>query len=628
MRHFVLLMLLSLLLLPVDAQDGLNLPSELYVLLNEGVVERFGLGREGVSTVTAEGEFVLDFRVAPDANWMAYRTQEGLFMQNLFEADSIQQIEDDRASLPNIRGRGETMAWSNNSKALAYTTSYGGRVYFFAENAFADLTTPNLQNLLWSPDGGFLAAEDEQSVWWIFQRNGAAMNLRAAIPGANGGDWRSETEFIYAPLEGGVTILDLSSGNAQIPVIDSAEIYYLPQALSDESAVIFRGEKTAARLQQLTFSGDEIFTTEISSGDVDLTGARWSPGGFLLMAFQGGVLAQVDPTTGNVFPLPIANASAYGWGTPYPTYAVNIVLPSDAYFIAPDSNGIQQVWILSSDASQMRIVTPATLDISEFALSFDGEKLTYVSNSILWLYEIGDDTAEEWVALGINQDVAPAWSPDNATVYYRDEQGSEIGIWRVGVDAEAELFLPDDAEDVIYSKPILAGGVAAMLVTRGNELALVDTTSGAINLLGIIGSGRWQSGTELIVEGVSRNEIASGNGLYDLDANSTEQTPQLIIPLLGSLELLDYRIMPNGKIRMLVRNQDPGEVQVLDVARDGSQPSFVAAVGYLVNPRLSSDGTMLIGQRTPNGVLLLVDIATGTMNRFDVQTPVMGFMWR
>ena len=45
MRRFVLFLLLLLFLLPVHAQDGLNLPSELYVLLNEGVVQRFGLGR-------------------------------------------------------------------------------------------------------------------------------------------------------------------------------------------------------------------------------------------------------------------------------------------------------------------------------------------------------------------------------------------------------------------------------------------------------------------------------------------------------------------------------------------------------------------------------------------------------
>jgi Tol biopolymer transport system component len=628
MRRFVLFIsLLWLLLLPVYAQDGLNLPSELYVLLNEGVVQRFGLGREGVSRVTPDNEFVLDFRVAPDANWLAYRTQAGLFISNLFEIETIRQIENDRASLPTIRGRGETMAWSANSDALAYTSNYGGQVHFFNENTFADLITPNLQHLLWSPNGMFLAAADNQSVWWVFQRNGTSMNLRAAIPGANGGDWRNGTQFIYAPIEGGVTILDLSAGNLQIQILNSTDTYYLPQALPDGSAVIFRGEPTAARLQQLIFEGDTAIASEIASGDVDLTGVSWSPGGFLLMAFQSGVLAQIDPITGNVFPLPITSASAYSWGPAYPRYAVNKTLPGAAYFIAPDLGGIQQVWVLPSDGSRARTVTPARLDISEFALSYDRQKLAYVSNSALWFYELGSDSAQELLTLGINQNITPAWGPDNANIYYRDEQGSEIGIWRMNLAGETQLFLADEG-DLIYTNPNPAGGVAAMLVMRGDELALVDTTSGTINSLGIVGGGRWQSGTELIVRGFSRNEIASGNGLYALDANSTDQTPQLIVPLLGNLELLDYRIMSDGKIRILVRNRQPGEILVMDIGRDGNQATPIASVGYLVNPGLSADGTTIIGQRTPNGTLLVADIATGEMYRFDIQPPITGFVWR
>ncbi|MEO0599146.1 MAG: hypothetical protein AAF126_23755, partial [Chloroflexota bacterium] len=69
MRRLSLLIVLMLMLIavPTGAQDGLNLPSELYVLNAEGVVQRFGLGTEGVSAVTPEDAFVLDFGIAPDA---------------------------------------------------------------------------------------------------------------------------------------------------------------------------------------------------------------------------------------------------------------------------------------------------------------------------------------------------------------------------------------------------------------------------------------------------------------------------------------------------------------------------------------------------------------------------------
>lgn len=624
MRRFILFAILfSLFLLPVQAQDSLNLPSELYVLLNEGVVQRFGLGREGVARVTPESEFVLDFRVAPDANAIAYRTQAGLFISNLFDMGNVRQIEDERASLPNIRGKGETIAWSNNSDALAYTTAYGGRVYFFAENAFSDLLTPNLRHLLWSPQGRFLAAEDNQSVWWIFQRDGTVMNLRAAIPGANGGDWHTETQFMYAPIEGGVTILDLSAGNMQIQILNSTDMYYLPQALPDGNAVVFRGEATSARLQQLIFADDTVTAAEIASGDVDLTGARWSPGGYLLMAFQGGVLAQVDPISGNVFPLPISNASTYSWGPAYPPYAVNQPLPDSAYFLSSDLTGVQQVWRLPADGSAAQTITSETLDISEFALSFDGQKLAYVSNSSLWYYQLGDESAQELVQLGNSQNVTPAWGPDNTHIYYRDEQGDQKGIWRVALDGSKELFLAD-AEDAIYTNPNPAGGVAAMLVKRSDQLALVDTTTGSFNILNVTGTAHWQSGTELIVEG-SSSEL--GSGLYTLDANSPTQPPKLIVPLLGNFQLLDYRVLAGGNIRMLVRNQTPGQVSVMDVGRDGSQPTVIASIGYMVDPHLSNDGSLVIAQRTPNGALLLANISSQLVYRLDVQPPVRNFVW-
>ncbi|MBC7810701.1 MAG: hypothetical protein H7175_06115, partial [Burkholderiales bacterium] len=92
------------------AQDALNLPADLYVLLNEGHVERYGTGAMGVRTVTPEDEFVLDFGVAPDGNWLAYRTQEALFITDLHSGYSTALDTD--ADFPATRGEGDTVAWS------------------------------------------------------------------------------------------------------------------------------------------------------------------------------------------------------------------------------------------------------------------------------------------------------------------------------------------------------------------------------------------------------------------------------------------------------------------------------------------------------------------------------------
>ncbi|MEL7433109.1 MAG: hypothetical protein AAFN11_04105 [Chloroflexota bacterium] len=634
MRRLSLLIVLMLMLIavPTGAQDGLNLPSELYVLNAEGVVQRFGLGTEGVSAVTPEDAFVLDFGIAPDANWIAYRTQDGMFMRHMFD-DSIEtrQIEDDRASLPVFRGRGETVVWAQDSTALAYTTEYGGRVHFFVQNTFVDIENPNLLNLIWSPDGGFLVAEAEDNVWWIYQRNGTEMILRAAIPGANGGVWMNETQFLHAPLEGGLTILDLSAGNAQIQVLANTDSYFEPSVTRDGQVVAFTGELTAATLNQITLDETLVGSaTAIGSAPVDLTGVRWAVGGFLLGTLRSGVIALVNPVNANGFTLPVSSVGAYSWGPAYPPLVANVLLPNRVTFLARDLGGVQQVWQLPTDGSRAETISPATLDVTDYAISPNGQRLAYVSNSMLWTFTLGSDAEPtELVMLGINMGIALAWGPDNATLYYRDAQGDETGIWRVNVDAETaapELFLPD-SNSTVYNAPNPAGGVGAMLVQTESELALVDTTSAAVTALPIVGNADWQSGTTFIASGEALGDEVDGDGVYLFDANQPDTPPTLVLPFTGSLELLDYQVLADGRIRVLVRNQAPGTIRILDAQLDGSQPTVVGNAGYMVNPQVSPDGTLVIGQRTETGALLVHTVETGVTQQIDVGASIMGVKW-
>lgn len=624
MRWKIILLVVALMaLLPVQAQEGLNLPTELYVLFNEGRIDRFGLGAAGVRQVTEADAFVLDFRVAPDGNWLAYRTLDGLFLRDMFTEGNLRQIEDSRASVPLIRGEGETIAWTNTSDALAYTTEYGGRVYFFDTGTFADLTTAGLRDLRWSPDGAFLAAEAEGGVWWIFQRNGAEMTLRAAIPGANGGDWRTSRQFIFAPVEGGISMLDLSSGNLQIPVQDAFQNYYLPTALADGRVRVFVGEMDAARLLEVTFTDAGINTLEVGAAAISLTDVRWASGGNLLVAFQGGALGLVDPFNGGGFTLPLASVAAYSWGILPPPSATGFTLPTSGTFLAQDFSGVAQIWQLPPDGTLPATITPAEMDIQEYALSPDGTRVAYVSNGALWLYEIGSDSPEERQTLGIAQGVTPAWSPDSAAVYYRDEQSAGNGIWRVTLEGEPELFLAD-AQGAEAHNPQPAAGIAALLVQRGDSLVVVDTVSGVENVLGVRGMGQWLDGSRLLLTG----EGSEGSGLYEIDANAPEQPATLLLPLLGNLQLLDAQAIDASTLRLLVQNRIPGEVQVLELPRTGGEMAFVTTIGYISQPQLSPDGSVVIGYTVPGGALISVDVATGERRMLQSPAQVMAFRWR
>ena len=134
----------------VGAQDGLNLPTELYVLTNAGQVQRYGIGAAGITIVTPTSDFVVDFGVAPDGNWMAYRTESALTLLNMFSGDS--SVIESGAGIPSSRGKGDTLVWSPTGDALAYTTLTGGRVYFSGTGTpvFADLRDSVFVSLQWS----------------------------------------------------------------------------------------------------------------------------------------------------------------------------------------------------------------------------------------------------------------------------------------------------------------------------------------------------------------------------------------------------------------------------------------------------------------------------------------------
>ena len=117
-------------LIPIYAQDGLNLPADLYVLLNDGQIQRYGVGAAGVTNLTPPGLFIVDFGVDSLGERIAFRTESGLFVINVASGGEPQQIEGASADVPPYRGMGDTIAWSPNGDAIAYTTTYGARVYF------------------------------------------------------------------------------------------------------------------------------------------------------------------------------------------------------------------------------------------------------------------------------------------------------------------------------------------------------------------------------------------------------------------------------------------------------------------------------------------------------------------
>lgn len=312
------------------AQDAAPaLPPALYVLNNAGQVSQLDTSALTITPITPPPEtpdaFIVDLGIDALGERLAYRTAGGLFIRDL-ASGAVRTVEGSAAGLPAFRGRGETIAFSPQGDALAYTTLTGGRVYFDPAltttpgglPVFTDLREGVFVNFTWSPGGTYLAGEVEGGIWWVYRREGTALALTSVVTSASGIAWVSDTALVFAPLDGGLRQMRLDAANAQDVLLDDTVVYALPALNIDDALVFFgRAKNDAAtppgfgRLLRLQ-RGSPVVET-LSEVQVALAGLRWIPGAELLLAFQGGALALLEPISGEILTLPYADAVAYAW---------------------------------------------------------------------------------------------------------------------------------------------------------------------------------------------------------------------------------------------------------------------------------------------------------------------------
>ncbi len=312
------------------AQDSAPaLPSALYVLNNAGQVSQLDTSALTITPITPPPEtsddFIIDLGIDALGERLAYRTVNGLFVRDL-ASGAVRTVEGSTAGLPAFRGRGETIAFSPQGDAIAYTTLIGGRVYFDPAltttpgglPVFTDLREGVFVNFAWSPGGTYLIGEVEGGIWWVYRREGTALALTSVVTGASGIAWVSDTALVFAPLAGGLRQMRLDAANAQDVLLDDTVVYALPALNVDDALVFFgRAKNDAAtppgfgRLLRLQRASPVVET--MSDVQVALAGLRWIPGAELLLAFQGGALALLEPISGEILTLPYADAVAYAW---------------------------------------------------------------------------------------------------------------------------------------------------------------------------------------------------------------------------------------------------------------------------------------------------------------------------
>lgn len=640
------------------AQDAFNLPTPLYILRNEGSLERYGLGAEGVQTVSPEGAFVIDFNAAPDGNWLAYRTNEGLYLSEILGGTRL--LIDESAGIPPLRGEGTTIAWASDVSKLAYTVDNSLRVFFRLPqppltpsfvNVADSIDGQGFAELSWSPLGSFLAARNiSNDIWQIYRVAQNQLTLASIVPLSGDIAWRTDTQLIFAPLDGGLFQMDLAQANLQTPLMPTDVIYDVLYLADAQTLVAFTRplSNSSVGFGQGVYSRVDLATqtrTEVGTEPLALDGLRWTPNAEFTVMFGGGVLALVNPADGSGFSLPIQSAVAYGWGQPPLPTVEGYPISSNLFFLAADENGVQQVWQLFRDGSPPQPLTRAAEDVSGYTLSPGGFVVAYSSASQLWLQPLNSNAEPTpLVRLSHNENAMPAFNRDGQQLAYMDG-----GIWTVPTSGgEPSLLAPDSlSEDPaaavrVLARPRYSDVFGTLLVDvayrEGGTTGLLDLTSGELRELpfGYL-NARWLYNGDILTfaeQGATSQAGVQITQVNDLDAPRVVLPPQISIVearLIASNVAEDVRVILGNS------NEGPYPLRIFNY-RDGAGLNPVLERGFMQYPRLSADGGYVAGyvrivqptetRQEALGRLTLLNVATGEQVRLAFPELVSQIRWQ
>jgi hypothetical protein len=341
-----------------------------------------------------------------------------------------------------------------------------------------------------------------------------------------------------------------------------------------------------------------------------------------------------------------------------------------AYFVADDSDGINQLWGLTLPDGQSKPLTHAPQSVSHYAISADHTQIAYVSDNQIWRQTMGETNAEALVTLSAEPDfITLAFSLDGQALTYHNN-----GLWLLDLATQnteellTDVPLPDDYSDMsgprryfpisfLDNDHILVSVVMWEATTRGIYILSKHTMQEVAGAYGMLELTPLDDGRYLVY---SETRVGLGVDGFLLGQPADDPLePFLLTPYLSeffaaqnltSVTITDAVEVAPGQLRFIgssfneTDQQNPfprfigtynfntsefaldTSAETLDLLAQvewvhGMSGSGRYVAGYLNANYVGSGGSVL--QYTP----AIVDFETRTRIELTVPSPVMYFEW-
>lgn len=592
------------------------LEADLFYLTDAGQIWRQPLlGDEAAATpVTQLDVQIRDFAVAPGGEWLLYRTDEYVAVSAVNGQSG--QLIDDVIPMPAPGWPSQTMAWSPDASKLAYMSATGFEVYIpGAGSEFGPLVYPiteqPINELAWSHTGQWLLVWRQDGTASIYESK-PDVTLWVDIGTINGYTWLRDGRLAFAPVDGGLALLDPSNLDSRVFIVPQDRQVTLPAQRPDGTLAFFLHPTSVddPGTLHLGNAGDMSFRQE-SGFQVYTRGWAWNPVATRLISKEAGggpTINLLDPATGSTASFDAGGVPVVlDWGDPPPQGIAGLPLPNDLYFLAPEA-GILQVWRLPKNGNPPQPVTSASGDVLDYDISPDGTQIVFTSSGAIYRQVLGTVDVNLVVALnteGAQGPVfgAPEFSPTGRQIAYANG-----GIWIMELDSgESRRLIADnrptdptrEREVIVYTEPQWSPDAQWMLVRaqyyEGYDHALVSvagTPPEPIPLNKFVSNAEWA--------GINLALVFSGGGAYSQPHLSLVQPgqPPNISQILD-LPIVDAEMRTDGRIAMLripsPYGIGPTSVRLYSALPSGTDLQAESVAFVIDQARMAPDGTMIAG---------------------------------
>jgi WD40 repeat protein len=417
--------------------------------------------------VTPPGQRVIDFAIAPDDNWIAYRTDDIVTLAPIYGSTTTQrnqQIDAQATPSATLDLSMTTLAWSPDGLTIAYVIANGFRVAIPTENGKPKLIGVEdrlATNLRFSPNGSRLAVQADDGTWSLYAVDPLANAADAkqiqrtrTIDQAADVAWQDENALVVALVAGGLYQIDAANPSSPPAwTVPSEHFIKLITTTTREVLALHPDPRdTIGNVVSISIDGK---VTPVGASKID-SQSEWGLGGETLVYITSGTPILIDPATGRENTLPLRGVTRLVWTRPLPPPVGTLVMDADLYFLNPDGGGVRQVWRLPrSGLDRLTQLTTQISDVRDFAISPNRTQIALTSGGRLIVVSATDPKDERVLAWLNRTDSAQAdWHPSGNQLVYTDGNG----LYLIATDGNSipMQLMPKGSEQrpaALYKRP-------------------------------------------------------------------------------------------------------------------------------------------------------------------------------